>query len=489
MSPRYRRVLRLLLLVLASVLVVSATSEKASAKAATEKASRDPKIVAMLAEVSTERIRARVEKLAGFGTRHTMSDTESATRGIGASRRWIQAEFDRIAASSGGRLKVELDRYVQEPARRINRPTEIVNVVATLPGRQPESVDRVVVVGGHYDSINSDVMDAEHDAPGANDDASGTAVVMELAEVMSKYEYDATIVFVAFAGEEQGLYGSAHLARVWREAGRRVEAMITNDIVGNTEGSGGRRDNRRIRVFSEGLPPASSPIADRLRAVGGESDSPSRQLARFIDSTAEVYVPQFDVRLVFRTDRYLRGGDHMSFLAQGYPAVRMTEPSEAFERQHQNVRNDGGVAFGDVFGRVDCDYVALVARVNGAALAEMASAPATPRDATIVTRKVENNTTLQWKANGEPDVDGYEVVWRDTTSPFWERVVPVGNVAEVTLPELSKDDLHFGIRAVDREGHRSPVAYPLPPPRRTDGASPAPRTASPASENAAEPKR
>jgi hypothetical protein len=432
---------------------------------------RDPQVEKMLAEISTERIRGRIEKLAGFGTRHTLSDTMSETRGIGAARRWIKAELDRVAETRGGRLKVELDSFIQEPSRRVSRATELVNVVATLPGRQAESADRVYVVGGHYDSINSDVLDASGDAPGANDDASGTAVVMELAEVMSKYDYDATLVFVAFPGEEQGLYGSAHFAKEAYKANRRIEGMITNDIVGNTEGSGGARDNRSIRLFSEGLPDATSPLASRLRAVGGENDSASRQLARFIDEAASLYLPQFDVRLVFRTDRYLRGGDHMSFLAVGYPAVRLTEPSEAFERQHQNVRSENGVAFGDVPERVDSAYVASVARVNGAALASLALAPAAPQGATLVARRVENDTTIRWTKAIEPDIAGYEVVWRDTTAPLWEHVLAVGNVTEVTLPQLSKDNVHFGVRTVDRDGHASPVAYPLPPPRRPPAAS------------------
>jgi Zn-dependent M28 family amino/carboxypeptidase len=426
---------------------------------------RDPKIEAMLAEISVDRIRARIEALAGFGTRHTLSDTQSPTRGIGAARRWIKGEFDRVAAASGGRLKVELDSYVQEPTRRVKVATEVVNVVATLPGRSPESAARVVVIGGHYDSRATNGDDATSDAPGANDDASGTAVVLELAEVMARREYDATIVFAAFAGEEQGLLGSTRYAKAARVAGRSIEAMITNDIVGNTEGTGGRRDNRAVRVFSEGLPAAESPLAARLRAVGGENDSPSRQLARYLRDAAELYTPGFVARPVFRSDRYLRGGDHMPFLAQGYPAVRLTEPSENYDRQHQDVRTADGVARGDVVAGVDFAYVAAVARVNGAALASLASAPPAPADATLETRRLENDSSLRWSAVAAPDLLGYEVVWRDTTAPFWEHALFVGDATHATLPGLSKDDLHFGVRAVDREGHRSLVAYPLPPRR------------------------
>ncbi len=451
------------IVVFAPLMVAAADSPPPTA------AARDPKIEAILAEVSVDRIRSRIEKLAGFGTRHTLSDTQSDTRGIGAARRWIKAELDRISAANGARLQVELQSYVQEPRSRVRKPTEVVNVVATLPGKQAESKGRVLVVGGHYDSICSDFEDPTSDAPGANDDASGTAVVLELAEVMAKHDFDATIVFVAFAGEEQGLLGSTHFARQAAKDGVKIEAMFTNDIVGNTESSNGSRDNRSVRVFSEGIPALTSPLAARLRAVGGENDGPSRQLARYIDEAANLYLPQFDVRLVFRPDRYLRGGDHMPFLAEGFAAVRFTEPAEAFSRQHQNVLERNGVAYGDVIGRVDFPYVTSVARANGAALASLAWSPPPPPDAMIVAR-LENDTTLRWSAAAVPDLAGYEILWRDTTAPLWERSLYVGNVTTFVLKELSKDNLQFGIRAVDREGHRGLVAFPLPPARRQPAA-------------------
>jgi hypothetical protein len=440
-------------------------------------ATRDPAIEAMLAEISAARIQARIEKLAGFGTRHTLSDAKSDTRGIGAARRWIKSELDRVATRSGGRLKVEFDSYMQEPGRRVPKATEVVNVVATLSGRQPESEKRFIVIGGHYDSIPSmrgEATDPNADAPGANDDASGTAVVMELAEVFASRDFDATLVFVAFAGEEQGLLGSTHFAKEAKAAGREIEAMITNDIVGNTEGGDGRRDNRTIRVFSEGLPALDSPLAARLRSVGGENDGPSRQFARYVRETAELYSPGFHARLVFRTDRYGRGGDHSPFLQQGYPAVRFTEPAENFARQHQDVRTEGGVAYGDVVTKVDFAYVAAVARLNGAVAASLALAPAPPSAVAIETRRLEYDTTLSWTAPPAPDLAGYEVVWRDTTSPVWEHALDVGNVTRVTLPGLSKDDFYFGVRAVDRQGHRSPVAFPLPVARPVARQAPAP---------------
>jgi hypothetical protein len=448
---------------------------------------RDPKIEAILESVSTDRIRARIEKLAGFGTRHTLSETQSDTRGIGAARRWIRAEFDRISAANGGRLRVEFQSYVQEPRARVRKATEVVNVIATLPGKQPESQGRVLIVGGHYDSICSDFEDATTDAPGANDDASGTAVVLELAEVMAKHDFDATIVFAAFAGEEQGLLGSRHFAREAAKAGTKVEAMLTNDIVGNTESSNGSRDNRCVRVFSEGIPAVTSPLAVRLRAIGGENDSPSRQLARYINETAQLYLPQFQVRMIFRPDRYGRGGDHMPFLEEGFAAVRFTEPAEAYTRQHQNVQERNGVAYGDVLERVDFPYVASVARANGAALMSLALAPPLPADATIVAR-LENDTTLRWSASQAPDLAGYEVVWRDTTAPAWEHALYVGNVTNVVMKELSKDNLQFGVRALDRDGHRSLVAFPLPPARRQASAPVAGQSAGAPAKKSAEPQ-
>ncbi len=425
---------------------------------------RDPKIEALLAEVSAARIKLRIEKLASFGTRHTLSDPNSDVRGIGAARRWIKSEFDAIAAKSGGRLKVEFDSYTQPPARRVTKETEIVNVVATLPGSQPESAERIVVIGGHYDSIptmRGEQTDPNVDAPGANDDASGTAVLMELAEIFAAREFDATLVFVAFAGEEQGLLGSTHFAEAAKEAKKEIQAMITNDIVGNTEGGDGRRDNRTIRVFSEGLPGPDSPLTARLRAVGGEADGLSRQLARYVQETATAYTPEFRARMIFRADRYMRGGDHTPFAQRGYAAVRFTEPAENYARQHQDVREEGGIAYGDVVSKVDFAYVADVARLNAAVSACLASAPAAPLDTTIEAR-LGYDTTLSWSDSKAPDLAGYEIVWRDTTSPSWEHALFVGKTTRHTLKGLSKDDLHFGVRAVDLEGHRSPVSFPLP---------------------------
>jgi Peptidase family M28 len=310
------------------------------------------------------------------------------------------------------------------------------------------------------------MTDATSDAPGASDDASGTAVVMEMARVMSKYQFDATLVFLAVAGEEQGLLGAAHWAEEAKTRGLNVAAMFTNDIVGNTLGGNGVKDNARIRVFSEGVPSTETEAEARIRqSSGGENDGPSRQLARYIKEAAERYLNNLEVTLVFRRDRYGRGGDHNAFLQRGYPAVRFTEPNEDFTRQHQRVREEDGVKYGDVIEMVDFPYIAQVARVNAAAMASMALAPASPSDASFKSSRQEYNTTLTWKPNAEPDVSGYRVVWRETYQPFWQRGVDVGNVAEYVMKGLSKDDYFFAVQAIDKDGNASAPSFPKPPPR------------------------
>ncbi|MHC4234570.1 MAG: M28 family metallopeptidase [Planctomycetota bacterium] len=423
----------------------------------------DPQIVEMVRAVSAQRLEADVRTLVGFGTRHTLSETQSQTRGIGAARRWIKEQFDRIAAETGGRLQVEFEAYSQQPdGRRITRPVEIVNIVATLPGRSAAAKDRVFLVSGHYDSICSDPKDAECDAPGADDDASGTAAVLEAARITTRHEFDATIVFVAVAGEEQGLYGSKHLAGKYGEAGVNVAGMITNDIVGNATSADGTVDRSRLRVFSEGVPEIETPEQAKIRlSTGSENDSPARQLARYTRRMCDVYLDDFEVVLIFRRDRFGRGGDHTAFAKAGYPAVRLTEMHEDYRHQHQVVRMEDGIQYGDLPRFVDFDYLAQVTRVNVATLASAARAPARPANPRIMTASPTRDTTLRWRANTEPDLAGYEVVWRDTTAPDWEHSRFVGNTTQFTV-DLSKDNYAFGVRAVDRDGHRSVVAYPLP---------------------------
>jgi hypothetical protein len=417
--------------------------------------------------IDARNIEATIRKLVSFGTRNTLSEQNDPKRGIGAARDWLYAEFLKAAEASNGRMTVEKQSYEQAKAARVPEPTIITNVVATLKGSQPEATDRIYVVSGHYDSMCSSPTDAKCDAPGANDDASGTAAVLEMARVMAKFEFDATIVFMAVAGEEQGLLGSTHFAEQAKQKNWNVDAMFTNDIVGNTLGGNGVRDRGQVRVFSEGVPSNETAAeATTRRSVGGENDSASRQLARFIKETADVSVPQFKVMMMYRRDRYGRGGDHIPFLERGYPAVRFTEVNEEFRHQHQNVRVENGVQFGDLPEFVDFAYVANVARVNAASLAALALAPSRPKGVTIVAQRLSNDTELRWEANKEPDFAGYEIVWRETTAAVWTNSKPVGNVTSFTMKGMSKDNYFFGVRAVDKDGNRSPVTYPRPQARQ-----------------------
>jgi hypothetical protein len=422
---------------------------------------RNRTIANVVREIDARNIEATIRKLVSFGTRNTLSEQNDPKRGIGAARDWLYAEFLKAAEASGGRMTVEKQSYEQAKAPRVPQPTIITNVVATLKGTQ--SPDRIYVVSGHYDSMCNTPVDAKCDAPGANDDASGTAAVLEMARVMAKYEFEATIVFMAVAGEEQSLLGSTHFAEQAKQKNRNVDAMFTNDIVGNTLGGNGVRDRGQVRVFSEGVP-SNETVAEATtrRSVGGENDSASRQLARFIKETQETFLPQFKVMLVYRRDRYGRGGDHIPFLERGFPAVRFTEVNEEFRHQHQNVRVENGVQFGDLPEFVDFAYIANVARVNAASLAALALAPSRPKGVMIFSQRLSNDTELKWDANTEPDLAGYEIVWRDTTAAVWTNSKAVGNVTGFTMKGMSKDNYFFGVRAIDKDGNRSPVTYPKP---------------------------
>ncbi len=423
----------------------------------------NPQIEKIIAEISAKNIEASIRKLVSFGTRHTLSSQDDPNRGIGAARRWIKAEMDRYSQESGGRLIITEDEFMQPPTQRVPKETKLVNVVATLPGTQPESKDRMYVVSGHYDSCvcSQGMTDAESVAPGASDDASGTAAVMEMARVMSKYQFDATIVFMTVPGEEQGLLGAAHWAEEAKKKSLNIAAMFTNDIIGNTFGGNGVKDNARVRLFSEGVPTTETEAEARARqSVGGENDGPSRQLARYIKEVGERYMPNFEVTLVFRRDRYGRGGDHNAFLQRGFPAVRFTEPNEDFTRQHQKVREENGIKYGDVFEMSDPAYVAQVARINAIAMASMALAPAPPSEVRFKTGRQEYDTTVAWQPNKEPDVAGYRIVWRETYQPFWHRSIEVGNVAEFIMKSLSKDDNFFAVQAIDKDGNASVPSFP-----------------------------
>jgi hypothetical protein len=417
----------------------------------------------MLGEMSEQNIEHTIRKLVSFGTRNTLSVQDDPARGIGAARDWLKSQFDAIALTSGGRMTVELQSYLQPPASRIPVPTVITNVVATLKGSQRESEGRVYVVSGHYDSMCGDPVNPTCDSPGANDDASGVAAVLELARVMATRSFDATIVFMAVAGEEQGLYGSNYYATQARAANRNIAGMFTNDIIGSSRADTGEKAPFTVRVFAEGVPTAETAAeANVRRSVGGENDSPSRQLARFVKDVAENSATGMRVNIIYRRDRYRRGGDHIPFLQQGYAALRFTEPHENYAHQHQNVREENGTVFGDLPEFVDFAYTARVARVNGAALAALARAPSVPANARVITTLLTNDTELAWNANPEPDIAGYEIVYRETSEALWTHSIPVGNVTTFTVPNLSKDNYFFGVRAVDKEGHRSPVAFPRP---------------------------
>jgi hypothetical protein len=442
--------------------VALVTTAGAIAQDTSGTAQPDLRIAAALQQISPPRIQANIEKLVSFQTRLTISAQDPASieagHGIGAAREWIKSEFERYARDCGGCLEVKADSFTETPAGRIPKPTEITNVYAVMKGTDPESAKRIVLVTGHYDSRNSDMLDTIGVAPGANDDGSGTAVSLECARVLSKLKFPATIIFLTVAGEEQGLNGSGHFAKMAKSAGWNIEAALNNDIVGGDRSP--QQDAAVVRVFSEGLPLAATDAELRqIRGLEGDSDSTSRQLARYIAEVGRTYDAGVKPMLVFRLDRYLRGGDHSSFNEQGYAAVRFTEFREDYNHQHQNVRTENGVEFGDLAKFVNFDYVASVARLNAATLGSLASAPAPPAKVRLLATKLENDSTLTWQPS--PGASGYEVLWRATTSPEWEHARAVGNVTRTTV-SISKDNVIFAVRAVDNQGHRGLAATPLP---------------------------
>jgi hypothetical protein len=425
---------------------------------------QDAVIKQMVDEVSSKNIETIIRKLVSFKTRHTLSDTTSKTIGSGAARNWIKAEYERYAAESHGRMTVKFDTFNQPKSERVDKPIKLKNVLATLKGSDPKDT-RVYIVSGHYDSRISDVMDPNGDEPGANDDASGTAVSMELARVMAKSNFPATIIFMAVVGEEQGLFGSGHVAKRAKAEKWNVDAMLNNDIVGNTHGmQTDLKDNRSVRVFSEGVPTAAAGDEKQvagLISLGGENDSPSRELARYTKETGERYVDQLDVKLIYRRDRYLRGDDHIPFLQQGFAAVRFTEMNEDFTRQHQTIRTENGVDYGDLPDYVDFNYVQKVTRMNLSVLADLASAPAEPQAVGIITSGLTNRTQLKWEApaTGKKPA-GYYVLMRETSSPYWEKKFYVTDThADIGY---SKDNYFFAVQSVDAEGHESLPVYPKP---------------------------
>ena len=424
----------------------------------------DPRIAAALQQISAQRIQANIEKLVSFQTRSTLSGQDPASiaggRGIGAAREWIKSEFERYARDCGGCLEVKIDSFTEAPADRIPKPTEITNVYAVLKGTDSESAKRIMLVTGHYDSRNSDNFNGIDAAPGANDDGSGTAVSLECARVLSQLKFPATIIFLTVAGEEQGLYGSQHFAQMAKSAEWNIEAVLNNDIVGGDNNP--QQDPSVVRVFSEGVPAAATDADLRqIRSLGGESDSSSREVARYVSEVSRTYDTGVKPMLLFRLDRYLRGGDHYSFNQRGYAAVRFTEYREDYNHQHQNVRAANGIEYGDLSKFVNYGYIASVARLNAATLASLASAPAPPGKVRLLTKELENDSTLTWESSPGGRANSYEVLWRATTSPEWEYVEAEGKVLQATVPR-SKDNVIFAVRAVDQEGHRSLPMVPLP---------------------------
>ncbi|MGZ4900622.1 MAG: M28 family peptidase [Candidatus Angelobacter sp.] len=445
-------------------------AEPAEKSSARPKRDRDPAIVQIIKDVSPQRIQQTDEKLVSFGTRHTLSvnnpDAATSAQGIVAARNWIKSEFERISSDCNGCLEVKTDTFVEQPKGprdRIAQPTEIQNVYAILKGTDPVQAKRIYLVTGHYDSRNSDAQNSTAPAPGANDDGSGTTVSLECARVLSKHKFPATIIFLTVAGEEQGLNGSTHFAKMAKEQGWQLQGVLNNDIVGGNRTPGDTAQNSNwVRVFSEGIPAAASE-ADirRIRNLGGENDSASRELARYIHSVSEIYdFGAFTPKLIFRRDRYLRGGDHSAFNEQGFAAVRFTEYREDYNHQHQTLRTEKGIEYGDLLKFVDFEYVANVARLNAATLASLASSPAPPTDVHLLTKQLENDSKIEWKP--APGATAYEVLWRKTT----DAVFPEENLLRTTEPKVdltdSKDNVIFGVRSVDAKGHRSLIVIPEP---------------------------
>ncbi len=448
-------------IVLSFLLAVAACRAATTPVAPAPRGSADPRLAAIVAAPSSQRLGADLRTLVGFGTRHTLSDTLSPTRGIGAARRWIHAEFERIGAACGGCLEVRYVAEIYPPRNRIPTPTNVVSVIAIQPGATDPG--RVLVMSGHFDSRISETGNATDSAPGANDDGSGTVAVIEAARLLSRHRFNATIVYATLAGEEQGLLGGQTLARLARDSGWRVEGHLNNDIVGNTRGGDSISDDRTIRVFSDGTPPTETE-QDRLRrrSSGGEVDGVSRQLARYVHAIARRHVPAVDVWMIYRLDRFGRGGDHRPFADLGFPAVRFSEAHEDYTRQHQNIRVENGIAYGDVLEGVNLDFVAKVTAVNAAALASLAWAPGPPRAARI-TGGGRYAAALSWQPpEDSANVAGYRVYWRRTDSPTWDHAEDVGTATRYTATGRVIDNWFFGVASVSRDGHESTVVFPTP---------------------------
>ena len=413
----------------------------------------------LIQEVSQERLRKDVTQLVEFGTRHTLSDTLSNVRGIGAARRWIKSEFERISDQCGGCLKVQYQKnYVPANSQRIPKPVWINNVIAILPGTKYPN--RYVIISGDIDSRVTDVNNYQDDSPGANDNATGVAAALEAARVMSKYRFENSIVFAALSGEEQGLFGGKGLAQYAKDQGWEIIGVLNNDMIGNTAGIDGVIDNRSFRIFSEPTPPTETERQRKSRRFyGGEVDGNSRQLARYIHKTVKTYMPEMNQMMIYRLDRFGRGGHHRPFNDVGFAGVRIMEAHENYNRQHQDLRVENGIAYGDVLEGVDFEYVTKLTAVNIINLAALGWAPPSVKNLSIG-GGVQPSTILRWENVNDPNVEGYTVYWRDTTSPTWDYKKYVGQVNETTLEGIVVDNFFFGVATRYSNGTESPVVFP-----------------------------
>ena len=424
---------------------------------------RDPEIESMVKEVNPDSLQSYIKGMVAFGTRSTVSSTTDLKKGIGAARNWVLSKFNQFAAASGGRLTAFVDTSTY-PAdgRRVKTPINLGNTVATLKGTDPND-PRIFIISGHLDSRRIDVMDGTNDAPGANDDGSGSAAVLECARVMSKHPFPATIIFVTVSGEEQGLLGSTYMAKKARAQNWNIEAVLNNDIMGsNNSNETNIINNTQVRVFSEGLPyyKLNDTLARNIRQFGLENDGKARQLARYVKETGERYVDNLNVVMIYRNDRFLRGGDHTPYVENGYAAVRITEMNENFNRQHQDVRTEKGVVYGDLEEFIDYEYLRKNTALNLANLANLAKAPSSPQDVRVEVRSLTNGTQLMWKAPAYGKVKGYYILMRETTSPVWQKKI-FTTQTDVKLP-YSKDNYFFGVQSVSEGGNESLPVVPMP---------------------------
>jgi len=456
------RVLYRTLVTLAAVLAgLPAPAEEAAVLPAAPPA-LDPRIYSIAGAASAERVEKDIRTLVGFGTRHTLSETESDNRGIGAARRWIHAEFERISAACDGCLEVSFQRSVVKAGEspRIPEDTEIVSVLAVLRGTHEPG--RYMIMSGDIDSRVSDIFDATSDSPGANDNASGMAGTLEAARVLTRYRFGASIVFAGLSGEEQGLFGGREMARVATDEDWRIDAVLNNDMIGNIQGVDGVIENSTFRVFSEPTPVTETDEQRRIRRfTGGEVDGPSRQLARYVDHITDLYFTNIDAIMIYRLDRFGRGGHHRPFNDAGFPGVRIMETHENYTRQHQDLRVENGIRYGDVLEGVDFDYAARLTGINATTLAALAWAPPAPGNARI-RGAVQPSTTLRWDPVASPSLAGYKIYWRATTAPQWTHSRWVGPATEHTLEGMVIDNFLFGVTSVGKDGNESVVAFPAP---------------------------